>query len=249
MSIKEIEEESRSHKGWTTFFKLVGFRDFTIPPIAFFKGNQLYRYLKELIGECHFKDLRTPLLVTAVNVFTSEEEVFREGEVALAVRASISIPGIIKPAQIGHKHLIDGGIIDPLPVHILQEAGCRKIIAVNVLPSPEDFKEKSAIYSARKEEIEAKMRDKGMLGKFFYSLNRKFQKKMQTNVFNVMMNTIQFMEYTLCKAHGIDADIVIHPVVPESNWADFFEPDKFIKVGEIRTREVLPEIRKLVEDR
>jgi NTE family protein len=250
MSAARMEKEARRLKGgWKTFFTLVGFRDLVFPLMGFFKGKRIYKYLKSLIGEIHFQDLKTQLLVPTADMFTSEEVVFREGEVARAVKASVAIPGIIRPVLISHRYLTDGGIIDPLPVQILQEAGCRRIIAVNVLLSPEDFKERSALYLERKEEKEAKVRDKWMLTQSFHFFKRRFQKVCSTNIFNVLMNTIQFMEYTLAKAQGMDADVVIHPVIPSSGWAEFFSPEKFIAVGEMKTREVLPEIKRLVEEK
>ncbi len=247
--IGKMEEGARHLKGWNSFFRLLGLRDFSIPPKAFIKGNQIYKYIKGYIGDVTFRDLKKRLLVPTTNLFTSEEVVFREGEVARAVRASLSIPGIFLPVFINNQYLIDGGVSNPLPVHTLREIGVKKIIAVNVIASPEDYREKNAVYTRKKEELEMKLREDWGPRGWFYRFGRVISKKFSTNIFNVLMNTIQFMEYTVAKLQGMDADVVIHPIVLDANWAEFYNPVKFIEVGEARTRELLPEIKKLVEEK
>jgi len=247
MPVDVIDRECRGLKGWQCFFKLLGFFDFSVPPIGFVKGNKIYQFLKGFIGNVQFRDLKKPLLISATNLLTSEEMLLREGEVARAVRASISIPGIFKPVLLNQQYLIDGGVSNPLPVQTLLDAGVKKVIAVNVLFSPEDHLERNIIYSKEQEEKETDYSGGGFRKIWLKFLN-KFQKKLTTNIFNVLMNTIQFMEYTVAKAQSMDADVVIRPIVPESSWADFFKPDKFIEMGEIRTREQLPEIKRLMEE-
>ena len=55
-----------------------------------------------------------------------------------AVRKSIAIPGVIKPVMEGKQMIIDGGVLNPLPTNVLTDMGVKKIIAVNVLQSPEE---------------------------------------------------------------------------------------------------------------
>ena len=68
------------------------------------------------------------------------------------------------------------------------------------------------------------------------------------NVFNVLMNTIQFLEYGVAETAGAGADIVIHPVVLDAHWAEFHSVSKFIKCGETAAMEQLSEIKRLVEE-
>ena len=62
------------------------------------------------------------------------------------------------------------------------------------------------------------------------------------------MNTIQFLEYGIAESSAASADVVIHPILPDSHWAEFYSGAKFIRRGEEKTMEQLDEIKKLVEE-
>ncbi|HOG24241.1 MAG TPA: hypothetical protein PK590_06300, partial [Candidatus Omnitrophota bacterium] len=66
------------------------------------------------------------------------------------------------------------------------------------------------------------------------------------NIFNVLMNTIQFMEYEIARMQANDADIFIHAARSDGHWIEFFSPDKFIQEGIVRTREQLAEMKRLL---
>src|SRR5260370_34352751 len=89
------------------------------------------------IGDLHFSELVRPLRVVAGNLATLERVVFSSGEVAEAVHASVAVPGICVPITIGGETYIDGGIVDPLPVDVLREMGVSRIIAGDVIPTPD----------------------------------------------------------------------------------------------------------------
>jgi NTE family protein len=79
-----------------------------------------------------FSELNIPLAVVATDINKGEPVVFQEGNVAQAVRASISIPGIFNPVKIKGRLLIDGAVTERLPVFILKEMGADYIIGVDV---------------------------------------------------------------------------------------------------------------------
>ena len=68
------------------------------------------------------------------------------------------------------------------------------------------------------------------------------------NVFNVLMNTIQFLEYGIAESAARGADIVIHPILTDAHWAEFYSATKLIKRGEEKAMSQLSEIKKLVEE-
>ncbi len=100
------------------------------------QGNKVKELLKPLIGDSTFKDLQIPLAVVATDVYTGEEVVLREGSVLEAVRASISMPVIFTPVKIGKRFLIDGGVVNPLPVNVAKAMDAKTIIACNVIHDP-----------------------------------------------------------------------------------------------------------------
>lgn len=230
------------------FHDLIGFKDFSLPHKGFFKGKQMEKYLNELFQGKTFRDFRIPVRVIATNLYSSEEEVFESGDVADAIRASISIPGIFHPVKIGGKTFTDGGVIDPLPVKVMTQIGVKRIIAVNVLSSPEDIMQRKEYYRRRHTERLRAVKGKGWFKEKIEDIRSRLRKRYATNIFNVIMSTTQFMEYAMAEAAGSAADVVIHPTVIDASWIEFYEAEKFIEAGEREARKMLPEIRKLIEE-
>ncbi len=230
------------------FFKLLGFQDVSIAHRGFFKGNQVTKYLETYLGNKTFHELKIPVKIIASNLLTSEEVVLEAGRVIDAIRASISIPGILRPFQYKDQYLIDGGVIDPLPVRVLADLGVKKIIGVNVLSGPKDRVERNRLREKKKwSELKDMAKEnvfKRMISQFLY----KTSERSASNIFNVIMNTIQFMEFEIARMSGDEADVLIHPVVLDGHWAEFYSPEKFIKAGEESTRNALPEIKRLLAE-
>ncbi|HRK61173.1 MAG TPA: patatin-like phospholipase family protein [Candidatus Omnitrophota bacterium] len=225
------------------FFELIGFFDFLLPHHGFFRGDQICRFLAKYLGQKTFQDLNIPTKVVAVDLYSSQQVIFESGRVLDAVRASISIPGVFKPFPYRSSHLIDGGVLDPLPVRTLVEDGIHKIIAVNVLPSPGDRVKKQEL---DREHAHKQINQKNPLKRFFAKVLYKLNKRYSANVFNVLMNTIQFMEYEMVKTWANEADVYVHAVVPEGNWIEFFHPQKFINEGEKQAQAKIQHIKQLV---
>ncbi|MBN1687972.1 MAG: patatin-like phospholipase family protein [Candidatus Omnitrophica bacterium] len=241
--IEEIAKEIDMKHG---FFRLLGLRDLSLPHHGFFKGRQVSRWLQKFLGGQTFQDLNIPLKIVGCDLFSSEEVVLETGSVVDAIRASISIPGIFRPVPYQETLLIDGGVIDPLPVGILSEMGVKKIIAVNVLMGPDDRIACNRLRNRRRKRKMAALSNKNVIWKSMISGVDKIRGRYAGNIFNVIMSTIQFMEYEMATYWGNQADILIHPVVHEGHWAEFYSPDKFIRMGEEKTMEQIDEIRRLL---
>ncbi len=241
-----IEKIGKTLSGKSAFSQLVGLGDFSAPHLGFLKGFQISRFLRKYLGHRTFEDLERPLKIVATNLMTAEEVVYDRGDVVDAIRASISIPGILQPVKYKDQFLIDGGVVDPLPVQILNRYGAKKIIAVDVLPSSEDYVQyfrqfKERVNPSRHAGTAEK---NGIWGK----MRRLFKQEYRPNIFTVLMNTIQFMEHRLAQASAREADVVIHPILQDSHWAEFYSVEKFVQEGERQARHHLPEIKKLVEE-
>ncbi|MBC2721188.1 MAG: patatin-like phospholipase family protein [Desulfosporosinus sp.] len=96
------------------------------------KGDRILEVIRLLTKDMSFADLKIPLAIVATDIETGELVVFREGSVAQAVRASISIPGFFKPYYYQGHLLVDGAVKNRLPVHIARDMGAEKVIAVDV---------------------------------------------------------------------------------------------------------------------
>jgi len=232
----------------TGFFKIFGFSDISIAHHGFFKGNRLHHFLAPYLGEKTFQDLPKTLRIVATNLFTAEEVIFRAGKVTDAIRASVSIPGIFRPFPHQGQLLIDGGVIDPLPVRVLSKMGVKKIIAVNVLPSPKDWADKHKIQQEKYRKRMELVANKGIWDKTLTKAMDRFHRRYSDNIFNVIMNTIQFMEFEMAEVWGRKADVLIHPRVADAHWAQFYHPQKFIQAGEEAAKAQLLEIQQLMDE-
>jgi NTE family protein len=106
--------------------------DVIIPKQGLLAGNKAMEIVRLLTKNKSFHELDIPLAVTATNLVTGKEEVLKEGNVAEAVRASISIPGIFVPVYKGDMVLVDGAVLDKVPVDAARQMGADIVIAVDL---------------------------------------------------------------------------------------------------------------------
>jgi NTE family protein len=95
-------------------------------------GNQVLSLIEKLTGNKSFEEARIPFRCNAVDLISGEEVVFRSGNLARAIRASMSFPVFFDPLIEGNMRLVDGGLIDNMPIHIAGEEGFKHILAVEV---------------------------------------------------------------------------------------------------------------------
>ena len=127
-------EEVILNMDWKRLLQLADF-NLAVMVKGFVQGQKVKELLKTIIGDIEFKDLKIPLAVVATDVNTGEEVIIKKGSVAEAVRASISIPVVFMPVKFKDKFLIDGGIVNPVPVDVIKKMGATSIIACNVIQS------------------------------------------------------------------------------------------------------------------
>lgn len=111
----------------STFFTL----DFSLSG-GFIGGKKLMQAFEEHLGDAEFKDAKIPLFITATNLDTGKEVVFHEGKVLPAIRASISVPGVMRPYLYNGNYYVDGAVTNPLPVDILHDNKFKNIVAVHL---------------------------------------------------------------------------------------------------------------------
>ncbi|MEH6944895.1 patatin-like phospholipase family protein [Bacillus sp. JJ722] len=126
-------------------FKRKYFLDFTVPKMGLIKGNRIKEFISIFTHGKKLEELDIPISIVATDIKTGEKVVFTEGSVADAVRASIAIPGIFTPEKIGDQLLVDGGVVDRVPVSVVKEMGADYVIAVDVSHVKQDM-EVTSIY-------------------------------------------------------------------------------------------------------
>ncbi|MFI5294849.1 MAG: patatin-like phospholipase family protein [Thermodesulfovibrionales bacterium] len=106
--------------------------DISIPDNGFIKGDKLEEYVNNMVKNTPIEKLRIPFYAVATSVPNGEEVVFGKGNTGIAVRASCSIPGVFRPARIGDKMYIDGGVVSPVAVDAARRYGADIVIAVDI---------------------------------------------------------------------------------------------------------------------
>jgi NTE family protein len=102
------------------------------PRFGFFDGSRLENNLIELIGDLDFERLEIPLAVAAADIQSEELVILKEGRLAPAIRASCALPGVFTPVEHEGRLLVDGGLINNLPVSAVREMGSEYVIAVDL---------------------------------------------------------------------------------------------------------------------
>jgi NTE family protein len=99
---------------------------------------KMERYLAELLGDVDIADLEIPYAAMASDFLTGEAVILSKGRLIPAVRASCSVPGVVKPMKWRGRLLVDGGMVNNLPISVVRELGADVVIAVGlVTPSGE----------------------------------------------------------------------------------------------------------------
>lgn len=106
--------------------------DLTVPNMGLVAGQKAKELFRLLTHGKRIEELSKPLAIVATDIESGERVVFREGPIDQAIRASISIPGIFVPERVGDRLLVDGGVIDRVPITVTKEMGADIVIAVDV---------------------------------------------------------------------------------------------------------------------
>jgi NTE family protein len=110
-------------------FKLL---DFTFSSQGFVKGERVFKAIEQLIGDQHIEKFKVPFSAVATDLVMKEEVVYRSGSLFKALRASVAIPTVFTPVTEGQRQLVDGGVLNPLPLnHVARQEG-DWLVAVNL---------------------------------------------------------------------------------------------------------------------
>jgi NTE family protein len=118
------------------------YRKLMRPALSFqsiLSGREIYRVCRDIFGDRRFVDTVTPLTVIAADLVSGRGIAFKNGRIAPAIQASMSIPGMFPPVLIGPYVLVDGGVCDPVPSGPLLDLGADIRIVVNISYKPDDL--------------------------------------------------------------------------------------------------------------
>jgi NTE family protein len=133
LSPEQMEAEATKRGEIGQIFKLI---DLRLVGSGLLGGKRIKKMLVDMLGaETTFADLRLPFAVISVDYNSGREVVLKDGNLADAVRATMSVPGVFEPVERDGYQLLDGGVLDNVPVGVARDLGAEKVIAVDVLPN------------------------------------------------------------------------------------------------------------------
>tara|TARA_B100000959_G_scaffold276554_1_gene331452 strand:+ start:6443 stop:7270 length:828 start_codon:yes stop_codon:yes gene_type:complete len=124
----EDEIEDKNNFIRDVLFKL----DPTYPKLAVMNGNEVIKAFKKLTDITTFEELDIPLTTVATDIVNNKKIECSSGDLINAIKASIAIPGVLRPTYINDKLCVDGGLIDPVPLESVIKMGANRTIAVNL---------------------------------------------------------------------------------------------------------------------
>ena len=194
----------------STAFKRKYYLDFTVPKMGFIAGKRIKDLIRFFTKGKRLEELNIPVSVVATDLMKGEKVIFTEGPIDEAVRASISIPGIFVPEKKNGKLLVDGGVIDRVPVSVVKEMGADLVIAVDV--------------SRVKTDAEI------------------------TNIYDVIMQSLDIMQMELVENREVASDIMIRPQVEKYSARAFTNLEEIILMGEEEARKHVSQIKHIIHD-
>ena len=127
-----LEDWARS----LTLFRMLRYVNFRIVRNGFIAGQRLFTEMERHIGDARIEELPVPFATASTDLNSGHEIWFTEGPVAPAIRASFSLPAFFDPAWIEHRWMIDGAMVNPVPISVCHALGAQIVIGINLNPSP-----------------------------------------------------------------------------------------------------------------
>ena len=220
--------------------------DFTIGKIGFIKGDRIFNIIEEMIGEHNIEDLPISFSAVATDLTTQKEVWLQKGSLSTAVRASIAIPTIFTPVEIQNKILVDGGILDPVPIGPTLSDMTDLTVVVN-LNSTKTIKEQIIITEKEKK------RQRLLHDKINTFLEQKLPGKEKPGLryTTIFRKTINAMQHTIAryKMAGYQPDIVIEIPMDCCDFYDFHKAYEMIELGKKIAKDTLEGLGNLKHSR
>lgn len=189
-------------------------------------GEKLRQLLEEQLGACTFADLAIPFISIATDYATGHELWLRDGQLVPAIRASYALPGIFRPVEIAGQWLIDGGVVNPIPVTACRALGARIVIAVTLGP---DSASGTVIQNPQSEANAGNSNDAPAL------------KSVLVAAFNITQDRL-----SRSRLAGDPPDLLVQPRTPEIGIFDFDKAPEAIAAGREAVDRVLTDFERLL---
>lgn len=215
---------------------------------GFVQGKRLMDFLHELIGTELIEDLPKVFATTATDLSSGREIWFREGSLLDAVRASIALPGIFTPVRLDKQWLVDGGLVNPVPVSLCRAVGAQVVIAVN-LNGDIVGKHLRKISEEFAEDQEASP-ERRLLEKLSVSLKERAaslipQTSGEPGLFDVLASSINIMQDRITRSRmaGDPPNVILAPRLGHIGLLEFDRAAEAIEEGRACVKRMLPALK------
>ncbi len=246
--------------------KVFSYFDVIFPKYGFLNGTKKVTELFSMHTEAkNFSDLDIPLRMVATDLETGDKVVLSSGSLINSLRASMSLPGLFAPARYKNRWLVDGGLVDPVPVSVARAMGADIIVAVNL---------NSGLVSRKKDKHTVKVESNSenkppsfLPGNYMMlkKLNEKYStygaslKDKLTSMFNLepgtphimdsVSSSIAIMQERITRINlAVDPpDILVEPRLGDLKMMDFDKVEHAINEGYIQMKEKIDDLKTLLD--
>jgi len=240
---------------------ILGFMDVTLPRSGLIEGDRITKFFRTTLSDPNIEDLPLPFAAVATELTSGQEIWLQKGSLINAIRASISMPGIFTPFKEGDRWLVDGGLVNPVPVSLCRAMGADVVIAVN-LNSDIMGKRKRPVQDVKKvlgketngedglrNQITAYLDNTVQWGKsFVLSRFGSNQEGRDPSLFEVIANSTNIMQdrITRHRLAGDPPDILISPRLAHIGLLEFHRAEETIEEGHRTLGLMLPLIKDII---
>lgn len=216
-------------------------------------GTKVQEFLTSKLGNKNIEDMPIPFTAVATDIITGQEIHFNKGDLVEAVRASISIPIVFQPVIRNDIVLVDGGLVNPVPINVAREMGADYIVAVNILSSKNkpdsklDTKFDNKINLEKPLEIipvlQRKLEDLIIDHKWIRNFIKHKEKEDLPGMKKIFNRSVQITQERLIELSNrlYKPDVLIEPRVGNIGIFDFYKAEEIIEKGYKSAKEVLKE--------
>jgi len=209
------------------------------------KGKRVVELFHTQLLECSFSELSIPFAAVATDLVSGQEVWLREGKVAEAVRASIAVPGLFQPILREDRYLVDGSVVNPVPVSLCRAMGADIVIAVDL---GSDLVGRYTRADERAPAVQSEPH--GFLAKVLRQRSAESEKLAETaparpSLLETLMGSINVMQVRIARSRlaGEPPDVLITPRLGHLGLLDYHRGEFAIAEGRDAVERMLPAIR------
>ena len=213
--------------------------DFTISSKGLIKGEKVFNELRAMLEDCDIKDLPIPFAAVAVDIRSDEEVVFDQGSLYAAMRASASIPSIVTPVESQNRLLVDGGVLNPVPLDLVRRKKGDLLVAVDV-NARGTYKAPPAVLQRRKEQARTRGDYRVKVKEFMDKLWALWPGDDQENekelgMMDIVTKSMDLMQDKLSdvKIDRYPPDILIKIPRSAAGTFEFYRAEEIIEIGRL----------------